>query len=105
MTTNVPTVDIFDARSRSWCPTHEYNRTFLRAQESYVNDVLRMRGHVFLNDVYDLLGLDRTPAGAITGWLYTKDAPTHIELKIVKVTPENAITLDLDVDGIIYDKI
>lgn len=63
---------IFDERSSSWKREWDYNRIFLQAQQQYANDLLRARGHVFLNDVFDMLGLPRTSTGAVVGWVAGK---------------------------------
>lgn len=54
-------------------PQDEYNWIFLRNQQNWANDMLRARGHVFLNEVYSLLGLDHTSAGSIVGWVYDRE--------------------------------
>lgn len=52
----------------TWKASPDMNEAFLRAQQSYFNDILSTRGHVFLNEVLDALGLKRTPAGQVCGW-------------------------------------
>ena len=64
----------FDPTSRSWSKDPEVNNVFIRAHQRYANDLLISRGHVFLNEVYDMLGLDRSTAGAAVGWLHTPDS-------------------------------
>lgn len=52
-----------------WENNADYNEARLRAACQYFNDILATRGHVFLNEVLDELGLQRTPAGAVCGWV------------------------------------
>ena len=66
---------IFDKRSHMWNRDVNYNLTFLRNQERYCNDILRYRGHIFLNEVFDMLGLPRTKLGQIVGWYYDENSP------------------------------
>lgn len=54
-------------------PFDEYNWAFLRNQQNWANDMLRSRGHLFLNEVYGLVGLDHTSAGSIVGWVYDRE--------------------------------
>jgi hypothetical protein len=59
----------FDESSSAWSANPEYNLTFLRAQQNSANDRLRARGHLFLNEVYEMLGFAPTQAGQVAGWL------------------------------------
>ena len=64
----------FDEFSSLWNrndPT--MNVANLRAVTKTAQDKLIMQGYLFLNDVYDMLGIQRTPAGQVLGWLYDKD--------------------------------
>lgn len=97
-----------------WSPDPEYNRMFLTSQQNYWNDLLRVRGHVFLNEVYQSLGLDHSKAGAVVGWVLNEDGDNYIDFGMTRDTPavrefinghESAILLDFNVDGVIYDKI
>ena len=106
----------FDPYSTSWSKEPEYNLIFLRCQQNYANDLLRARGHVFLNEVYDMLGIARSKAGAVVGWVLSKNGETDnfINFGIFDGDDrardfvngrEGAILLDFNVDGVIYDKI
>lgn len=68
-------VRIFDQMCPDWSPYPDNNRTFLQCQEKYLNDLLRLNGHVFLNEVYDRLGIPRSMAGSIVGWIYDPTNP------------------------------
>jgi hypothetical protein len=107
----------FDNGSTSWSKEPEYNLFFLQSQQNYANDLLRSRGHVFLNEVYDMVGVPRSKAGAVVGWLLSADGDTdnHISFGVFEGKTERqrdfvnglegAILLDFNVDGVIFDKI
>lgn len=60
-----------------WTKDPEANLIFLRAQERWANDRLQAVGHLFLNEVYDMLGLPRSSAGATCGWVYDPSNPDY----------------------------
>lgn len=106
----------FDGGSASWSKEPEYNLIFLQAQQNWANNLLHARGHVFLNDVYDMLGIPRSEAGAVVGWILLPDGTTdnYIDFGIFDGSEkardfvnghEGAILLDFNVDGVVYDKI
>lgn len=107
----------FDSHSPSWNKEPEYNLIFLKCQQNYANDLLRSRGHVFLNEVYDMCGIPRSKAGAVVGWVLSTDDSTDNFInfgvfdgrkEIVRDFVnglEGAILLDFNVDGVIYDKL
>ena len=66
---------IFDKGSHMWSRDGNYNLIFLRTQERHCNDILKYRGHIFLNEVFDILGLPRTKLGQIVGWYYNENSP------------------------------
>jgi hypothetical protein len=105
----------FDPLSTEWSKEPEYNLIFLKCQQNYVNDLLRARGHVFLNEVYDKLGIPRSKAGSVVGWILIGDVrDNYIDFGIWDSDGtvrdfvngrEASILLDFNVDGVIYDKI
>lgn len=107
----------FDAGSTQFEKDPELNLMFLRKQQDYANDLLRSRGHVFLNEIYDMLGLPRTKKGQMVGWIYDTKNPTgdnYVDFGIYKNREANrnfvngyeqVILLDFNVDGVIYDLI
>ena len=105
----------FDESCRNWCKTPEYNLVFLQAQQNYANHRLQAVGHLFLNEVYDMLGLQHSQAGAIVGWVRSKDSDNFVDFGIYDSDNGNArdfvngyertILLDFNVDGVIWDKI
>lgn len=114
-----PVQAVFDNTNPNWHPSLEYNVFFLRATQNHLNHQLADRGHVFLNEVYDLLGLDRTSEGAISGWLLRPlggGPQDHIDFGLTEFINSigdsktkrleiESITLRLNIDGIIYQNI
>lgn len=104
----------FDEYSSEWSKVPDYNLMYVTAQQQHANDLLQARGHVFLNEVYDMLGIPRSSAGCIVGWV--KDhGDNYIDFGIFNGDDakkrefvngyERSILLDFNVDGVIYDMI
>ena len=103
----------FDEGCEQWSKNPEYNLMFLRSQQNYYNDMLKSRGHVFLNEVYDALGIPRTQAGAVVGWMISDNGDNFIDFGVFDGDRprardfvngyERSILLDFNVDGVIYD--
>lgn len=104
----------FDQFNQNWNTVPELNRVFLQSVQNYMNDRLHVRGHVFLNEVYDALGIDRTRAGSIVGWNLAKNGDGYIDFGMFKDDfshhqfingQEAAVLLDFNVDGVIFDEL
>ncbi len=104
----------FDEYTKNWQPEPEYNRIFIRAQQNYANDLLNARGHLFLNEVYDMLGIERSSAGCVVGWLKGAGGDDYVDFGVFSDDPvhrdfvngrEASILLDFNVDGTIYNRI
>ena len=109
---------IYDDGCTGWSKDPELNKLFLKSQERYANDRLKAKGHLFLNEVYDMLGVPRTKAGQIVGWVYDEKNPNgdnfvdfgmfdvHDDRKRDFINGyERNIILDFNVDGPIVDLI
>ncbi|MFL6416808.1 MAG: DUF6353 family protein [Bryobacteraceae bacterium] len=96
----------FDQANKHWSPQRDANRLFLQCQQNYCNDVLRAYGYLFLNDVQDMLGFDRTPQGQLVGWLRDGEGAGFVDFNITEVEEEPGVfILTLNPDGVMYDKI
>ena len=106
----------FDASSSNFAKDPEYNMMYLRRQQDYANEMLKSRGHLFLNEVYDLLDIPRSKAGQVVGWVYDKNGNTkgdnYVDFGLYRNDQgtrrfvnglEYNILLDFNVDGVIYD--
>jgi len=106
----------FDEASPYWQKDPEYNLMFLKAQQQYANDLLKVRGRLFLNEVYEMLGIDKSKAGQIVGWVYDPVNPVgdnFVDFGIYDMSKERVrafvngyepnILLDFNVDGNIWD--
>lgn len=65
----------FDESCTGWSKDPEYNLMFLKSQQQFANDKLRVKGFLFLNEVYVALGIPETKAGQIVGWVYDEENP------------------------------
>jgi hypothetical protein len=117
----------FEESNPYWEKDGDYNRMFLLAQQQYANDKLRVNGYLYLNDVLDTLGIPRTKAGQIVGWVYNSENPlgdNYVDFgiyetyrkdeetyrkdkamgeKFGKEKYERVVILDFNVDGNILD--
>lgn len=107
-----PYARVFDNSNRRWQPDAELNRFFISCQQTFANDRLQRMGHVFLNEIYDALGFDRTEEGSVVGWLLNGDGDNYIDFSTYLSSGElfvddmtAHILLDFNVDGLIYNKI
>lgn len=107
---------IFDESCNAWCKDAEHNLMFLKQQQAYANEILRREGILFLNEVYDMLGFQKTKAGQVVGWVYDEKNPVgdnFVDFGIYDLYNEKArdfvngyersIILDFNVDGNVYD--
>lgn len=107
-----PYARFFDEASPNWVKNAEYNRLFIQCQQNYANNLLQARGHLFLNEVYDMLGIERSQAGQVVGWVIGENGDNYVDFGMYEATnaqfingTERSVVLDFNVDGVIYDKI
>ena len=113
-----PYAKIFDESNINFERDSEMNVNFLTAQQRFANDKLHARGHLFLNEVYDMLGFPRTKAGQVVGWIWDKKneglGDNYIDFGIFNFDNpraadfvngyEKSVILDFNVDGNIWDR-
>ena len=101
-----------------WTKDPDFNLMYLKKQQAYANDLLKSRGYLFLNEVYEILGFPRTAAGQQIGWIYDEKNPIgdnfvdfgiydiHDEQKVNFVNGyERSIILEFNHDGNILEYI
>lgn len=91
------------------------NLFWIQTAQNWLNDQLKINGHVFLNEAYDALHLPRTKDGAVVGWLYEGPGDGFIDFGLTQWindgphTDEHGevrpILVDFNVDGIIWNLI
>ena len=104
----------FDRNCAGWEVDPAHNLAYLSQIQSHMTDLLLTRGHVFLNEVYDAIGLPRSSEGQLVGWvkgagdnfvdfgIYNANVPVNRDFINGF---ENICLLDFNVDGLVYDKI
>lgn len=106
----------FDESNPNWTRDPQNNYLFLKGAQSHLNRLLQIRGHVFLNDVFDQLYMPRCPEGAITGWVYnSKTGDNYIDFGFMSSDDPNAVAfrngaertvrLNFNIDGTIWNLI
>lgn len=106
----------FDDGCSGWDKDAEYNLMFLKRQQDAANEKLKRKGYLFLNEVYEMLGIQKTKAGQIVGWIYDEKNPigdNFVDFGIYDANKpknrdfvngyERSILLDFNVDGNILD--
>lgn len=107
----------FDSTVFGWDKNPEINMMTLKSYQSYANNLLKVKGYLFLNDVYKIIGFEPSIAGQSVGWVYDPNnevGDNYIDFGIFEARNANrrfvngyepVILLDFNVDGdIIHDK-
>lgn len=102
----------FDETATGWVRDAESNKFFLMRQQDYANEKLKSRGYLFLNEVLDMVGIQRCRAGQAVGWIYDENNPigdNYIDFGIKNLYSEasrnfmngyeKSVWLDFNVDG------
>lgn len=108
----------FDDGCLGWTPDSEHNLWVLKQQEAWANQKLKEDGYLFLNDVYKELGIPKSKAGQVVGWIYENkdpDSDGFVDFGLSNIHNEKVrdfvngyektILLDFNVDGPILDLI
>lgn len=106
----------FDETCTCWVRDAEDNLVFLNQVQNWANEKLRSKGYLFLNDVYEALGMQISRHGSSTGWVYDKDQPESYnvidfgiydlydkEKRLFVNGYEKSIWLNFNVHGNVYD--
>lgn len=113
-----PYARVFQEGNKWWVRDRAANVRTLRMIQAHANDVLQLHGHIFLNEVYDMLGLDRTPEGQMVGWVLGNgddcvdfgvfdqaDGEGGFLKPLWDWEQERRVTLDFNVDGEVWQLI
>lgn len=112
-----PFARYFTPKNFYWEDGDIYNEAFFNNQQRYANDLLRAKGYVYINTIYEMMGLKQSSIGQLAGWRYRKDNPdgdNYIQFIVKKVKIpkssdpedgyEDAYLIDFNVDGNILEK-
>lgn len=123
-----PYAVVFDEISPKFSREPGRNRDTIMLTQNWANEKLRSKGHLLLNDVYDMLQLPRSKEGCVVGWVYLSDDQIQKKRAAGQFVGDNQVSfgvfdgdpafveafmdgaekyavLDFNVDGVIYDKL
>lgn len=105
----------FDEGCKGWTKSPEDNLRFLKMVQAWATKKLQTEGYLYLNDVYEALGIPKTKAGHVVGWIYDEANPVgdnFVDFGIYNLYNEKArdfvngyervILLDFNVDGNVW---
>ena len=86
----------FSESNPNYTSSQIVNQNFLTSTENYMNDRLQRKGVVFLNEVYDALGMPRTKLGAVMGWSTIDGRDDFIDLEWDRrIEPDDVVWYEL----------
>ena len=102
---------IFDKRSPYFNGNKDWDLMFLKATQRHANDRLMcgaedgLEKHLYLNHVYQMLGLPEVSYGWRAGWIYNEARPlgdNYVYFEIKHYPQCSKIIVDFNVDGDIH---
>ncbi len=71
----------FDKDSSKWVDKNfEFNRLFVKTQHEYIKDLSKHQGYIYLNTIYELLGLRWDPYDENICWIFERDGEPKISI-------------------------
>lgn len=52
---------VFDTKNTNWTNDRSHSHMFLFMEERYINDMIRSRGYIYLNQIYEALDIEWNP--------------------------------------------
>lgn len=108
---------MFDRFNPNWQPNAELNLYWLKCHQNWLNNKLTANGHLFLNDVYEDLGFEKTDAGQVVGWWIGRDSEgdgfvdfgvfdaNNEQVRDFVSGADQGVLLDFNVDGVVFRKL
>lgn len=94
----------------TWQNSYAANKTFIRATLKHAQYILDTKGYIFLNDIYEALGMPRTTTGSVVGWMLDDEGDNFIDADLQPYNYEDVFKdepnfiLNFNCQGLIYDK-
>lgn len=116
----------WDSSNDNWREDSASNYLFLQSVQSHMNNILQLRGHLFLSEVMDALRMERTPESIVNGWVWRPNSKgldsktglfhdSFVDFGFMTSSDPAAVAfckgespivqLNFNVDGIIYELI
>ena len=106
----------FDEFNNNWTRDPVANYLFLKGVQQHMNNRLAVKGHVFLNEVFDALGMERCSEGAVVGWVkHRSKGDGYVDFGFMTSRDpvaiafcngaERSVRLNFNIDGVIWDQI
>jgi hypothetical protein len=74
----------FNSKTSPYATTDkECNLLFIRCYETYCNDILKARGYIYLNTIYELFGVKWNPEWENLCMLYKPDVTLRVAIRCV----------------------
>ncbi len=71
----------FDKNSSKWVDENfEFNRLLVKTQHEYIKDLCKHQGYIYLNTIYELLGLKWNPDNENVCWVFERDGEPKISV-------------------------
>lgn len=115
-----PTTKWFDeSTTENYRDSRFENMRFLEDVQIAMNERLQRKGHLFLNDVFEALGMEETPLGCQLGWIHHRGSrrESYVDFglgmnpsaetdgHVREMVAPHALLLDFNVDGVIWNQI
>lgn len=102
----------YDDGCTGWSKNPEHSLAYLKNVQNWANNRLQSEGFLFINEVYEALGIPKTCAGQSVGWVYDPENPdcdNFVDFGLTDIHNEKVrdfvngyervILLDFNVDG------